>query len=169
MTFHLTSGPCKEFLFPDMADRQSVSGYIIEIPEVEPEKRHEYCIYKVPQKLHDVNDHAYTPKLISIGPYHHKRTNLKKMEDLKRRYFRDACDRTKKSEEDFSRRIQEHEYQKILHCYPEGSHMEEKEFMRKILLNSIFIIEQLWRSNENPPMSPLPFPKSVSGGCGVHV
>ena len=173
MTFHLTSGPCKEFLFPDMdqitpSEQRGGKEYSIEIPppvqQVEPEKRRECCIYKVPLKLRRVNEDAYTPKLISIGPYHHKRKNLKKMEDLKRRYFRDACVRTKKSEENFSRRIQEHEYQKILHCYPEGSHMEEKDFMTMILLDSIFIIEELWRTNENPPMSP-PAMTTISQKC----
>ena len=142
--------------------------YSIEIPppaqQVEPEKRRACCIYKVPLKLRRVNEDAYTPKLISIGPYHHKRKNLKKMEDLKRRYFRDACDRTKKRPEDLSGRIQEHNYQKILHCYPEGSHMEEKDFMTMILLDSIFIIEELWRTNENPPMSP-PAMTTISQKC----
>nr|POE76818.1 upf0481 protein [Quercus suber] len=142
--------------------------YSIKIPppaqQMEPEKRCECCIYKVPLKLRRVNEDAYTPKLISIGPYHHKRKNLKKMEDLKRRYFRDACDRTKKSPEDLSGRIRKHDYQKILHCYAEDSHMKEEEFMTMILLDSIFIIEQLWRTNENPPISP-PAMTTISQKC----
>nr|XP_023891759.1 uncharacterized protein LOC112003781 [Quercus suber] len=86
------------------------------------------------------------------------------MEDLKRRYFRDACDRTKKSPEDLSGRIRKHDYQKILHCYAEDSHMKEEEFMTMILLDSIFIIEQLWRTNENPPISP-PAMTTISQKC----
>ncbi|XP_050282408.1 UPF0481 protein At3g47200-like [Quercus robur] len=151
------------------SEQRGGEEYSIKIPppaqQVEPEKRRECCIYKVPLKLRKVNEDAYTPKLISIGPYHYGQENLNKMEDLKRRYFWDACVRTKKSEEDFSRRIQEHEYQKILHCYADDSHvMKEEDFMTMILLDSIFIIEELWRTNENPPMSP-PAMTTISQKC----
>ncbi|XP_030965586.1 UPF0481 protein At3g47200-like [Quercus lobata] len=151
------------------SEQRGGKEYSIEIPppaqQVEPEKRRECCIYKVPLKLRRVNEDAYTPKLISIGPYHHKRKNLKKMEDLKRRYFWDACDRTNKSPEDLSGRIQKLDYQKILHCYADDSHMMKKEdFMTMILLDSIFIIEELWRTNENPPMSP-PAMTTISQKC----
>ncbi|XP_030963875.1 uncharacterized protein LOC115985039 [Quercus lobata] len=145
---------------------QSVSGYIVEIPEVEPEKRHEYCIYKVPQKLRDVNGDAYTPKLISIGPFHHCNENLKKMEELKYRYFRDACDRTNKKKAELVGRIKEIKYEKIFYCYAdlEDTDVKEDEFMTMILLDSIFIIEQLWRTVENPPMDP-PAMTTISEKC----
>uniref|UniRef100_A0A7N2LGA3 Uncharacterized protein n=1 Tax=Quercus lobata TaxID=97700 RepID=A0A7N2LGA3_QUELO len=144
----------------------SVSGYIVEIPEVEPEKRHEYCIYKVPQKLRDVNGDAYTPKLISIGPFHHCNENLKKMEELKYRYFRDACDRTNKKKAELVGRIKEIKYEKIFYCYAdlEDTDVKEDEFMTMILLDSIFIIEQLWRTVENPPMDP-PAMTTISEKC----
>ena len=29
------------------------------------------CIYKVPEQLREVNEKAYTPRLVSIGPIHH--------------------------------------------------------------------------------------------------
>ena len=141
---------------------------IIDIPhptqEVEPEKRHECCIYKVPQKLRDVNGDAYTPKLISIGPFHHHNENLNKMKELKYRYFWDACARTKKSKEDLFGCIKQIGYQKILHCYAEDNPMKEEEFMPMILLDSIFIIEQLWRTNKNKPMSP-PAMTTISRKC----
>ena len=166
MTFHLTSGPCKEFLFPDMADIQSENdNYIIEIPqptkEEEPEKR---CIYKVPQKLRDVNGDAYTPKLISIDPFHHCNKNLQKMEELKYRYFSKACSLTKKSKDDLVGCIKQIGYQKILHCYAEDNPLKKNKFMEMILLDSIFIIEQLWRTNKNKPMSP-PAMTTISQKC----
>nr|POE76814.1 upf0481 protein [Quercus suber] len=147
------------------SEQRGGKEYSINITQqVETEKRRECCIYKVPLKLRRVNEDAYTPKLISIGPYHHKRKNLKKMEDLKRRYFRDACVRTNKRPEDLLGRIQK-QYQKILHCYAENSHMmKEEDFMTMILLDSIFIIKQLWRTNENPPMSP-PATTTISQKC----
>ncbi|XP_023927733.1 UPF0481 protein At3g47200 [Quercus suber] len=126
---------------------------VLALEEMEPEKWPECCIYKVPQKLRKVKEEAYTPKLISIGPYHHGQKKLKKMEDLKVRYFNEAVYRTRKNQDDFTRCIRKIEYKKILHCYSEVNNMNEKDFMQMILLDSIFIIEQLWRTNENPPMS----------------
>ena len=137
---------------------------VLALEEMEPEKRPECCIYKVPQKLRKVKEEAYTPKLISIGPYHYGEKNLKKMEDLKVRYFNEAVNRTKKNQDDFTKRIREIGYKKILHCYAEVNNMNEKDFMKMILLDSIFIIEQLWRTYKNPPMSP-PAMTTISRKC----
>jgi hypothetical protein len=46
----------------------------------------ECCIYRVPNSLRDRNPEAYTPQLISIGPFHHNDERLETMETLKRRY-----------------------------------------------------------------------------------
>ncbi|KAL0007627.1 hypothetical protein SO802_009129 [Lithocarpus litseifolius] len=137
---------------------------VLALEEMEPEKRPECCIYKVPKKLRELNREAYTPKLISIGPYHYGQKNLKKMEDLKVRYFNEAAYRTKKNRDDFTRCIQKIEYKKIIHCYAEVNDMIEKDFMQMILLDSIFIIEQLWRTNENPPMN-IPAITTISQKC----
>jgi hypothetical protein len=29
------------------------------------------CIYKVPERLRELNEKAYTPRVVSIGPIHH--------------------------------------------------------------------------------------------------
>ena len=136
---------------------------VLALEEMEPKKPPECCIYKVPQKLRKVKEEAYTPKLISIGPYHYGEKNLKKMEDLKVRYFNEAVNRTQKNQADFTKRIRDIGY-KILHCYAEVNDTNEKDFMQMILLDSIFIIEQLWRTNENPPMSP-PATTTISQKC----
>ena len=51
------------------------------------------CIYRVPAHLRKLNAMAYTPRVVSIGPYHHSRKELKAMEDHKRRYFQDFLER----------------------------------------------------------------------------
>ena len=38
---------------------------------MEPIRRPKCCIYRAPKRLHKINKDAYTPKLISIGPFHH--------------------------------------------------------------------------------------------------
>ena len=54
---------------------------IVDVPlavDLDPDEQPACCIYRVPQKLHKVNKDAYTPMLISIGPFHH---HEKKVED----------------------------------------------------------------------------------------
>ncbi|XP_040364546.1 UPF0481 protein At3g47200 [Rosa chinensis] len=50
------------------------------------------CIYRVPKRLRDVNEKAYTPQVVSIGPLHHGREGLEAMEDHKIRYVKDFLD-----------------------------------------------------------------------------
>ncbi|MCI49049.1 UPF0481 protein, partial [Trifolium medium] len=60
---------------------------------------HEQCIYKVPQKIRQVNPQAYTPNVIAIGPFHSPRgsvsddNNLNEMEKLKLKYLKGFLNR----------------------------------------------------------------------------
>nr|POF20618.1 upf0481 protein [Quercus suber] len=117
------TGECKELQFPEMEpdmlseDQELIFSIpVVALEEMEPEKQPECCIYKVPQRLRGVKEEAYTPKLVSIGPYYYGQPNLKKMEDLKVRYFIEAINRTKKNLDDFTRCIRKIKYKKILHC-----------------------------------------------------
>jgi hypothetical protein len=38
------------------------------------------CIYKVPQKIRKLNQEAYTPTIVSIGPFHYGDKRLESME-----------------------------------------------------------------------------------------
>ncbi|XP_042505589.1 UPF0481 protein At3g47200-like [Macadamia integrifolia] len=51
------------------------------------------CIYRVPEKLCKLNEEAYTPHLVSIGPYHHGKENLSMMETHKQKYLHSFVDR----------------------------------------------------------------------------
>ncbi|KAL7183425.1 hypothetical protein ACSBR2_025765 [Camellia fascicularis] len=45
------------------------------------------CIFKVPKTLRKVKKSAYTPQLVSVGPLHSNKENLKSpMEDIKKHY-----------------------------------------------------------------------------------
>ena len=71
------------------------------------------------------------------------------MEQLKLRYFKEALYRTKKDQKDLAKYIVENEVL-IRHCYAEIFHnINSKEFIKMILLDSIFIIEHLLRTKEN--------------------
>jgi len=99
------------------------------------------CIYRVPKKLHKIKPEAYTPKLISIGPFHHGGSEFKDMEKHKVRYFKDFLKRTRKSMEDLLEIIKV-DKEKISHCYSEDCIVQSVDhFMKMILLDAIFIIE----------------------------
>ena len=119
------------------------------IVDIEPRPakwRSECCIYKVPKRLRNVRKEAYTPKLISIGPVHRKNDELKDMESLKERYFKEFFDRNWKVKKDFEK-IVEDNVDKIRHCYAEEIFKEDEiKKEEKDFKDYIFIIELFWRS-----------------------
>ncbi|PIN22673.1 hypothetical protein CDL12_04618 [Handroanthus impetiginosus] len=50
-------------------------------------------IYRVPEKSRKENEAAYTPQLVSIGPFHRERGQLQGMESYKLRCLRNFCNR----------------------------------------------------------------------------
>ncbi|XP_059434374.1 UPF0481 protein At3g47200-like [Corylus avellana] len=122
---------------------------VIDIPYVlEPPAWPQCCIYRVPKKLRKVNQEAYTPKLISIGPLHNYcRQEFREMEMQKVRYLREFCFRTGRSQDDLASIIEKKEIE-IRHCYAETSTLSSKEFVNMILLDGIFILELFLRTSE---------------------
>jgi hypothetical protein len=98
------------------------------------------CIYFVPKNLRKINKAAYTPKLVSIGPFHHGLKELRDMEKHKLRYFKDFLYRTGRSQEDLLKIIQDNEV-RIRHCYSKDYKLSSTGFVKIILLDAIFIIE----------------------------
>ncbi|KAK4592755.1 hypothetical protein RGQ29_017056 [Quercus rubra] len=135
---------------PDKRAENESKELIIDFPQawdIEPDKWPECCIYKVPPKLLKVNKDSYTPMIISIGPFHHGKENLKKMEELKRRYFMDACYQTMKNKNDLAKFIQVKEVE-IRRCYAEILDFSSEDFVKMIASDSVFIIEHLWRTKQ---------------------
>ncbi|XP_052732496.1 uncharacterized protein LOC128196281 [Vigna angularis] len=52
------------------------------------------CIYRVPLLIRQLNQKAYTPKVVSIGPYHHNTHRLRNMERHKVMYCKSFLQRT---------------------------------------------------------------------------
>uniref|UniRef100_A0A7N2LEG5 Uncharacterized protein n=1 Tax=Quercus lobata TaxID=97700 RepID=A0A7N2LEG5_QUELO len=121
---------------------------------MEPAWWPECCIYRAPKKLRDVNKEAYTPKLMSIGPFHYGgkeprdkdgEREQREMEKLKVGYLKKFCNRTRKSQKEIARIIEENE-EKIRRCYSESFDICHEDFVKMVLLDSIFIIELFLRS-----------------------
>nr|XP_048322756.1 uncharacterized protein LOC125420253 [Ziziphus jujuba var. spinosa] len=70
---------------------------IIDIPEdLEPDLNSSCWIHRVPRKIRQLQEEAYTPQLISVGPFHYGNPKLKSMEHHKTKYHdqfwkRDFC------------------------------------------------------------------------------
>ncbi|XP_062173688.1 UPF0481 protein At3g47200-like [Alnus glutinosa] len=104
----------------------------------------ESYIYRVPKKLHKVNEEAYTPKLVSIGPFHHDLEELRGVKLQKLIYLNKFCIRVGKSKKDLASII-ERKKDKISRSYSETFQLNQ-DFVKMILLDTIFIIELFLRN-----------------------
>nr|XP_034914310.1 UPF0481 protein At3g47200-like [Populus alba] len=114
------------------------------LKELPPQKDRadECCIYRVPNSLRVTNPEAYTPQLISIGPFHHNDERLEAMETLKRKYQGEFLKRNNMDEKkfmDFLRRIQKEE-ESIRLCYSGSFRIRTERFVKMIVLDAVFII-----------------------------
>ncbi|XP_031272556.1 UPF0481 protein At3g47200-like [Pistacia vera] len=108
----------------------------------------ECCIYRVPKRIRKVNEEAYTPQVISIGPFHYGKKELEDMEKQKGRYVRAFFKRTTcKKHEQVLAFVRDHE-QQIRNCYAETCKLQSREYVMMILHDAIFIIELLLRNFE---------------------
>jgi len=100
----------------------------------------ECCIYKDPKRLRVLNDKAYTPQVVSIGPFHRDKKELQEMEEHKRKYLQDFLKWSNASLEDFIELIGDREAT-LRNCYAETfkDHSSEK-FVRMILVDAAFVI-----------------------------
>ncbi|CAJ2666396.1 unnamed protein product [Trifolium pratense] len=111
---------------------------------------HEQCIYKVPQLIRQNNPQAYTPRFISIGPFHSPHgsiidnNNLYEMEELKLKYLKGFLNRTNLSVNDLVFKVQEWE-NKIRNCYAGLVSFDSKDFLKIIIVDACFIIEHFLR------------------------
>ncbi|KAI7993422.1 UPF0481 protein [Camellia lanceoleosa] len=106
----------------------------------------ENCICRVPRKLRQLNEAAYTPQMVSIGPLHHGEKHLKGMEEQKMRCLKSflACETI--NLEDCVKMIKNWE-RRIRNCYAESIKLSSDEFVKMILLDSSFIIVAMVESD----------------------
>ncbi|WJX28040.1 hypothetical protein P8452_16806 [Trifolium repens] len=111
---------------------------------------HEQYIYKVPERIHRANPQAYTPQIISIGPFHnsHGSSNseniLHQMEELKLKYLKGFLNRTKLCLDDFVLKLEEWE-NRIRSCYAGLISFNSNDFLKIIIIDACFIIEHFLR------------------------
>ncbi|XP_059643749.1 UPF0481 protein At3g47200-like [Cornus florida] len=58
-----------------------------------PPLSNDCCIYIVPKRMREINENAYAPGVVSIGPFHRGKEHLQAMEEFKPRYFQSFLNR----------------------------------------------------------------------------
>ncbi|XP_042484890.1 UPF0481 protein At3g47200-like [Macadamia integrifolia] len=106
-------------------------------------------IHRVHKRIRKLNEDAYTPDTVSIGPYHRSTQSLLAMEDHKLQYLQALLDRTRErtSLEEYVEALMELEVE-ARGCYSEPINLTTKEFIEMMLFDGFFIIE-LFRKNSN--------------------
>ncbi|XP_052108009.1 UPF0481 protein At3g47200-like [Arachis duranensis] len=98
------------------------------------------CCYKVPHKIRQLNEDAYTPTVVSIGPLHHGNSRLITMESHKQVYCQHFIQRSNASLTDLVSCVQQLEPQ-IRACYLEKINLTVDELVKVIFIDCCFVLE----------------------------
>ncbi|KAK7277118.1 hypothetical protein RIF29_18268 [Crotalaria pallida] len=124
--------------------------HIIDVQVLEELKFSECSIYKVPSNLWKVNKEAYTPQLISIGPIHFGREELKPMQEHKQRYFHFFWERVSNEQamKNYKQYLETKEHE-IRQCYAQKfpDSITKEKLVEMMLLDAVFIMELLLRNS----------------------
>ncbi|KAM7267647.1 hypothetical protein ACFE04_009813 [Oxalis oulophora] len=110
----------------------------------------------ISKNIRELNPEAYTPKVISIGPLHHRRPHLVNMEKHKLDYAKSFLEQTNKPKAFFVKFIQRHEesihgfysYERDIRSFysSEPCELDSRSYVEMILLDSFFILELITRA-----------------------
>ncbi|XP_052483103.1 uncharacterized protein LOC105781680 [Gossypium raimondii] len=101
------------------------------------------CIYKVPHRLREVNEKAYEPNVVSIGPYHHGKQHLKAMQVIKRSFFLKIAEENNPNVNELARIMRSLEA-RIRKCYEEEAfYLDSDQLVEMMLLDGCFIVQQI--------------------------
>ena len=119
-------------------------------------------ISKVPNELRRLKKEAYSPQIVSIGPYHHGKGNLPDMEKHKLQYVLHLLHRTTTPVEtldDCGQAIQ-NLVQRVRGCYAEDIRRSvENKLLQILVVDGCFIFEMFYRrafppeTNLNDPIA----------------
>ncbi|GKV10425.1 hypothetical protein SLEP1_g21789 [Rubroshorea leprosula] len=106
-------------------------------------------IFMVPNPLREINEKAYDPLVISIGPYHYGKKHLKAMEVQKMKSLKSILDRGRENSVDkYVMALKEME-EEIRRFYSENlDHIDRQDLVEMMLLDGFFIIDFISSTNE---------------------
>ncbi|KAJ4959394.1 hypothetical protein NE237_026505 [Protea cynaroides] len=98
-------------------------------------------IYHVPKPLHEIKPEAFTPRLVSIGPFHRYKEHLQPMEAHKLRYLNNILQRESRvTLRDYVKAMSQVE-DRTRKCYSEIIQLNSEDFVKMMLLDGCFILE----------------------------
>nr|XP_043619862.1 putative UPF0481 protein At3g02645 [Erigeron canadensis] len=110
-------------------------------------------IYRVPQTLRNVNKNSYTPRVVSIGPFHKDIEVLKEAEKHKLSYLSDLFSRVTSSREQAMKACLNMllpKLDQIKACYAgKMETYDDHKFAKMMVIDGCFILELIYRSKFN--------------------
>ncbi|KAF9688881.1 hypothetical protein SADUNF_Sadunf01G0034000 [Salix dunnii] len=113
-------------------------------------------IFKVPHAVRSINDRAYEPEILSIGPYHRGKDDLKMMEDHKKHYLQMFLQRKPgNSLTSYVTAMRDLE-ERARQYYQKPVSLEKDAFVEMLLFDGCFIVELICKiftdglQNEDP-------------------
>ncbi|KAF7817236.1 UPF0481 protein [Senna tora] len=112
----------------------------------EPPITADCCIYRVPYDIRRLNEDVFTPKVVSIGPFHHHALpRLHNMEKYKLVYLKRFSERDGVNLDTLITSVEEAE-PSVRRCYSETIDLSMEQLVKVILVDSCFLFELFWRS-----------------------
>ncbi|XP_018716353.1 UPF0481 protein At3g47200 isoform X2 [Eucalyptus grandis] len=111
----------------------------------------EHSIFRVRHQLRKVNEKAYDPEVLAIGPYHYGNDKFKFMEKQKLRYLQQLLERRKESVDRYMPTLREME-QRACNCYAETIDLSQEKFLAMMLIDGCFIVELFRKYNNKIPI-----------------
>ncbi|KAH7843071.1 hypothetical protein Vadar_012350 [Vaccinium darrowii] len=114
------------------------------------------CIFRVPRTLLEINEKAYRPQILSIGPYHHGKPHLKMIEEHKWKFLGELLARTPpcRGSLDWYLTIVAPMEKRIRECYSEFIHGSSFDLIQMMVLDGLFIIELISKVGRAAPSDP---------------
>lgn len=118
----------------------------------------ESFIFKVHKQLRGINEKAYEPEIIAIGPYHRGKQNLQMMEEHKLRYLEQLLKRKVENNADKYILVLRSLELEARRCYAESINLSKDEFIEMLLLDGCFVVEIIrkfemaYLRNKNDPI-----------------
>ncbi|XP_010271392.1 PREDICTED: UPF0481 protein At3g47200-like [Nelumbo nucifera] len=111
----------------------------------------ECCIFRVPEQMRKINEEAYRPRMVSLGPFHYGKQRLAEMEEHKKRYLKSLLRRNPSIKlEAYVNTMRELE-NRARKCYAETISLSSDQFVEMMLLDGCFIIAYFFMC-ENPSL-----------------
>ncbi|GKV45289.1 hypothetical protein SLEP1_g52394 [Rubroshorea leprosula] len=105
-------------------------------------------IFQVPRYLRELNEEAYEPTIISIGPYHRQKDHLKAMETHKVRFLKDLLQRRNENSAQRYVEAMTDMKERARKCYSESLVISDEEFLETMVLDGCFIVELIHKIKE---------------------